>query len=118
MMERSALSCFPYAIDDMGSYAGRKQLDIGELVVDPYNGAKTANLRSGALQPCSAPLIATNTPPKDDPRLVYLLCKHFTICLTALVTNHLEDLASVGKGIEKDFTALATNHREGLETHG
>ncbi len=59
----------------MGSYAGRKQLDVGELVVDLYNGAKTANLRSGALLPCSAPLIATNTPPntppKDDPRLVY-----------------------------------------------
>ncbi len=71
MMERSALSCFPYAIDDpnMGSYAGRKQLDVGELIVDLYNGAKTANLRSGALQPCSAPIIATNTPPKEDPRL-------------------------------------------------
>lgn len=72
MMERAALSCLPFAIDDpnMATYAGRKQLDIGELVVDLYNGAKTANLRSGALLPCSAPIIGTNTLPKDDPRFV------------------------------------------------
>ncbi len=71
-LERSALSCLPFGIDDpnMATYAGRKQLDVGELVVDLYNGAKTANLRSGALQPCSVPIISTNNPPKDDPRLV------------------------------------------------
>ena len=75
MMERSTLSCLPYGIDDpnMGTYAGRKQLDIGELVVDLYNGAKTANLRTGALLPCSAPIVATNTPPKDDPRYISLV---------------------------------------------
>ena len=67
--ERSALSCLPFGIDDpnMSTYAGRKQLDVGELVVDLYNGAKTANLHSGALQPSSAPIISTNNPPKDDP---------------------------------------------------
>ena len=32
-----------------------------------YNGAKTANLRCGALQQA---IISTNNPPKDDPRLV------------------------------------------------
>ena len=71
-LERAALSCLPFGIDDpnMSTYGGRKQLDIGELVVDLYNGAKTANLRSGARQPSSVPIIATNTPPKDDPRLV------------------------------------------------
>ena len=71
-LERSALSCFPFGIDDpnMSTYSGRKHLDVGELVVDVYNGAKTANLRSGALQPSSVPIISTNSPPKDDPRLV------------------------------------------------
>ncbi len=71
MMERAALSCLPFAIDDpnMTTYSGRKQLDVPELVVDLYNGAKTANLRSGALLPCSAPIIATNSLPKDNPRL-------------------------------------------------
>ena len=72
-LERSALSCLPFGIDDpnMSTYAGRKQVDVGELVVDLHNGTKTANLRSGALQPSSAPIISTNNPPKDDPRLDY-----------------------------------------------
>ena len=78
-LERSALSCLPYGIDDpnMSSYTGRKQLDVGELVVDLYNGAKTANLRSGALLPHSAPLIATNNPPKNDPRLDQYIYTHY-----------------------------------------
>ena len=68
-LERAALSCLPFGIDDpnMSTYAGRKQLDL-------YNGAKTANLRSGALLPSSAPIISTNNPPKDDPRLVIRVC--------------------------------------------
>ena len=76
-LERSSLSCLPFGIDDpnMSTYAGKKQLDVGELVVHLHNGAKTANLRSGALQPSSAPLIATNNPPKDDPRYLCGVCK-------------------------------------------
>ena len=71
-LERAALSCLPYGIDDpnMGTYLGRKQLDVRELVVDLFNGAKTANLRSGALEPSSAPIISTNNPLKSDQRLV------------------------------------------------
>lgn len=58
-LKRSALSRLPFGINDpnTSTYAGRKQLDVhvGELVVDLYNGAKTANLRRGALQPNSVP---------------------------------------------------------------
>ena len=74
-LEQSSLSCLPFGIDDpnMSTYAGKKQLDVGELVVDLHNGTKTANLRSGALQPSSAPLIATNNPPKDDPYFSFVI---------------------------------------------
>ena len=57
----------------MSTYAGGKQL---ELVVDLYHGAKTASLHSGALQPSLAPIISTNNPPMDDPRLVIRVCVH------------------------------------------
>ena len=57
-LERAALSCLPFGIDDpnMSTYGGRKH-----LVVELYSGAR---------QPSSVPIIATNTPPKDDPHLV------------------------------------------------
>ena len=69
----------------MSTYAGKKQLDVGELVVDVHNGAKTTNLRSGSLQPSSAPLIATNNAPKDDARYIYYSFKMTTRCSQAIV---------------------------------
>lgn len=90
MMERAALSCLPFAIDDpnMATYSGRKQLDVPELVVDLYNGAKTANLRSGALLPCSAPIIATNTLPKDNPRLVMIVYSCTHCCMDMIINSY------------------------------
>ena len=72
-LERTALSCLPFGVDNsnMLLYGGRKQLDVGELVVDLYNGAKTANLRTQWLS--AAVFHALNCdqhPPKDDPRCV------------------------------------------------
>lgn len=65
-MERSALSCLPYGIDEACSNS--KQLDLVKLIVDLHGGAKTANLRRGAFLPKSVPIIATNDNLKDDPR--------------------------------------------------
>ena len=70
-MERSALSCLPYGIDEACS--DNKQFDLMKLVVDLHGGAKTANLRRGAFLPLTAPLVATNYAVKNDPRLLNLL---------------------------------------------
>lgn len=65
-MERSALSCLHYGIDE--ACINSKQLDLVKLIVDLNGAAKTANLRRGAFLPRSVPLIATNSTLKDDPR--------------------------------------------------
>lgn len=57
-LKRAALSCLLFGINDpnMSTYGGRKQLDIGELVMDLYNEVKMANLCSGARQTSSVPM--------------------------------------------------------------
>ena len=67
-LERSALSCLPYGIDEVCTT--NKQFDFVKFVVDLYGGAKMANLRRGSLMPHSIPLIATNFKIKDDPRYI------------------------------------------------
>ena len=70
-LERTALSCLPFGIDNpnMLLYGGRKKLDVGELVVDLYNGAKTGNLRTQWLSAVVFhALNCDQHPPKDDPR--------------------------------------------------
>ena len=67
-MERSALSCIPYGIDE--ACHDSKQFDLLKLVVDLHGGAKTANLKRGALLPQTAPIIATNFAMKHDARFV------------------------------------------------
>ena len=44
-LERSALSTMPYVIDDPPKSKSGSLLDIKDLLVDLYNGCKTANLR-------------------------------------------------------------------------
>ncbi len=60
-LERSSVSSLPYAIDDPPKATSKGgSVDINSLIVDLYNGCKTANLRSGPLKPISLPLIASN----------------------------------------------------------
>lgn len=66
-VERSSLSSLPYAIDDPPKTA-RNSVDINDLIVDLYNGCKTANLKSGSTKPVSIPLIATNYNIQQDAR--------------------------------------------------
>lgn len=68
-LERSSVSSLPYAIDDppKGRSKGNS-VDINDLIVDLYNGCKTANLRSGPLKQLSVPLIATNFNLKKEER--------------------------------------------------
>lgn len=64
-LDRSAESTLPYGIDDpqMQATSGRSKsnfIDLQELIVDLYNGAKTANAVKGSRKPRSAPIVATN----------------------------------------------------------
>ena len=64
-IERSAESTLPYAIDDPVLKASKSSikansLDLQELIVDVYNGAKSANASKGSRKPISAPFVATN----------------------------------------------------------
>ncbi len=72
-LERSSLSTLPYGIDDPnigigGAKSKANFLDISELIIDLYNGAKTGNSLKGARTPLSIPIIATNFSIKSDPR--------------------------------------------------
>ena len=57
-LERASLSSLPFGIDDPPK--GSKGNDISDLIVDLYQGGKTANLRKGSLLPKSVPLVASN----------------------------------------------------------
>ena len=58
LLERVELSSLPFGIDDPPK--GQKGSDISDLVIDLYQGGKTANLRKGAVCPKSLPLVASN----------------------------------------------------------
>ena len=67
-LERAAVSSLPFAIDDPPRGRVGSALDINDLIVDLYNGCKTANLRKGSLVPNSIPMIATNFSLNGDHR--------------------------------------------------
>ena len=68
-LERASASSLPFAIDDPPKQTSRNtSVDVSDLIIDLYNGGKTANLRKGALKPKSAPLVATNFDIKSDER--------------------------------------------------
>lgn len=85
-LERSSASTLPFGIDDPNIGASGKKskanfLDIPELIIDLYNGAKTGNSVKGSKRPLSIPIIATNFSVKGDPRLagkVNFVCMPFT----------------------------------------
>ena len=61
-MERASRSSLPFGIEEaMPSKKGKiNKLDLTELVIDLYDGAVSANMKTGTLKPKSAPVIATN----------------------------------------------------------
>ena len=60
----------PFAINDPKGKGKAKtnQLNIGELVVDVYNGGSSANLKTGSRKPMTAPTIASNFMVEEAPR--------------------------------------------------
>ena len=72
-LERASLSSLPFGIDDPPK--GSKGNDISDLIVDLYQGGKTANLHKGALSPKSLPLVASNFSIQTEAR--YILCTQY-----------------------------------------
>ena len=68
MLERAAISSLPFAINDPPMTKSGSSLDVNDLIVDLYNGCKTAKLRKGSLVPHSVPIIATNFQLKTEQR--------------------------------------------------
>ena len=81
-LERAAISTLPFAIDDPPMAKSGSSLDINDLIIDTYNGCKTANLRKGSLQPFSVPIIGTNFDLKQHQRYGYVgkQRNHISIC--------------------------------------
>ena len=77
-LERAAISTLPIAIDDPPmAKSVSSSLDINDLIVDLYNGCKTANLRKGSSEPQSIPIIATNFNLKTQQRYnTRIQCHH------------------------------------------
>ena len=67
-LERASLSSLPFGIDDPPQ--GSKGNDISDLIVDLYQGGKTANLRKGSLLPKSVPLVASNFSIRTEARYI------------------------------------------------
>lgn len=70
ILERASASSLPFAIDDP-SKVPTKQNDLSEVVVDLYNGGRTASLRRGAAAAKSLPLVALNYSLKKEERYIH-----------------------------------------------
>lgn len=72
-MERASRSTLPFGIEDpaKGKHGKSKanQLDISELIIDLYNGVRSANLKTGSLKPQSVPVLASNFDVEELDRL-------------------------------------------------
>jgi hypothetical protein len=70
-INRSSESTLPYGIDDPNLKGTKTNfLDLNELIVDLYNGAKSANAHKGSQKPRSSPILATNFNLKNDSRYI------------------------------------------------
>lgn len=66
-LERASLSSIPFIVDDPTPEASRGS-ELGQLIVESYNGGKTSNLRKGSSKPISSPLITTNYDLRNERR--------------------------------------------------
>ena len=87
-LERASMSSLPFGIDDPPK--GSKGNDISDLIVDLYQGGKTANLRKGALSPKSLPLVASNFSIRAEARYASYTLHSFCMCGTVSINRYLE----------------------------
>jgi len=68
-MERASCSSIPFGVEEaMSSKKGKYRLDLTELVIDLYDGAISANMKTGCLVPKCVPVLATNFDVEDMDR--------------------------------------------------
>ena len=68
-MEWASCSSIPVGIEEvMSSKKGKYKLDLTELVIDLYDGAISANMKTGCLVPKCVPVLATNFEVEDMDR--------------------------------------------------
>ena len=67
-LERASLSSLPFAIDNLPKAGKSGGTEISDLVVDPFNGCKIANLKAGSLLPLSTEIVATNFDQRKEER--------------------------------------------------
>ena len=77
-IDRSSMTTLPFGIDDpninaSGVKSKANFLNMAELVINFYNGARTANCLKGSKKPLSLPLVATNFMFKHDARYTNML---------------------------------------------
>lgn len=65
--ERSTASTLPFAVDDPSQVASKLR-ELSNLVVDLYNGGRSANMKKGSVSAKSIPLISLNHPLQQEER--------------------------------------------------
>lgn len=62
-LERAVRSTLPFGIEEAKGKGGKtkaNQLDLPELIIDLYNGARSGNLKTGSVRPKAIPALASN----------------------------------------------------------
>ena len=59
ILERASVSTLPFAVDDP-SAESTKQSNLSDMIVDLYNGGRSASMRKGVTKAVSMPIIVTN----------------------------------------------------------
>ena len=71
IMERTSVSTLPFGIDDPSADSS-KQYNLSEVIVDLYNGGRTANSKKGVTNAVSLPLVAINHSLPQDERYTFI----------------------------------------------
>lgn len=66
ILERASVSTLPFAVDDPSAVLN-KQYNVSDVIVDLYNGGRTASMRKGVTCATSLPIVAINhSLPQDE----------------------------------------------------
>ena len=67
ILERASVSTLPFAVDDPSAMSN-KQYNLNDVIVDLYNGGRSASMRKGVTCAASIPIVAINHSLSQDER--------------------------------------------------